>query len=322
MTAGVSLYPETWTDIHRTMMEHSTRVPEDAPPEVRNAEKHSQKRWFIEKMVSAAISQAKEKGLKPDNPDTLDFIWKAQDAALDITFSFGGMTYAYDRMTEDEARSYFRMTSPISARHVLQDIQRLGPLKVNGGQLEAGVAGYLRGEVRDPAVDWLLLRSLTQMEITQFLDEQTRANPLTKRSVMQDKQISPGDRWFRNRGKALLLTLALMAASVVSAVYVPWIPQFLGVAAAALFAICFIGYTAFSGLVVFINRKELGQPRAEWWKLMEEMIGFFAEFHDPEVVSIPHFRRRVEELRAMGAVWPQALWVMLDDLEARGVRRL
>lgn len=297
-------------------------MPHDAPPEIQNAEKLSQKRWFIKKMISAAIHQAKKHGLSPDSPETRDFVYEARDAAVDITSSFGGITYNYDRLMENEAKDAFRMTSDASAPHVLQDVQRNGPLKVDGDRLEAGVPTYLNGSIRDSAVDWMLMRCLTQMEITHFLHVQTRVDVLTKRSIMQVMQISPGHRWFINRGRAFLITLTLVAASVASAVYVPWVAPLAGIVAAALLAICFVCYTAFSGIVLMSHYKALAKPREDWSKLMDEMIAFFSEFHDPEVVSIPHFRRRVEELRALGAVWPQALWAMLDDIEARGITRL
>ena len=56
--------------------------------------------------------------------------------------------------------------------------------------------------------------------------------------------------------------------------------------------------------------------------LIREAGNFFNEFRSPSVLSLPHYRTRVDELKALGMVWPQALWALLDDLDQRGVRRL
>lgn len=67
---------------------------------------------------------------------------------------------------------------------------------------------------------------------------------------------------------------------------------------------------------------ELNAPRNRMLALLKETGGFFSEFHSPQILSVPHYRARVEELKALGMVWLQSLWALLDDLEQRGERRL
>jgi hypothetical protein len=47
---------------------------------------------------------------------------------------------------------------------------------------------------------------------------------------------------------------------------------------------------------------------------------FFLEFKSVGPFSTAHFRKRVNDMAEVGVVWPSGLFVLLDDMEARGVR--
>ena len=54
--------------------------------------------------------------------------------------------------------------------------------------------------------------------------------------------------------------------------------------------------------------------------IIDQMEGFFLEFNSAGPISTAHFRKRANDLADARVVWPSGLFVLLDDMEARGVR--
>jgi hypothetical protein len=54
--------------------------------------------------------------------------------------------------------------------------------------------------------------------------------------------------------------------------------------------------------------------------MINQMNGFFLELKSAGPFSTAHFRKRANDLAELGVVWPSGLFVLLDDMEVRGVR--
>jgi hypothetical protein len=54
--------------------------------------------------------------------------------------------------------------------------------------------------------------------------------------------------------------------------------------------------------------------------MINQMNGFFLELKSAGPFFTAHFKKRVNDLVEVGVVWPSGLFVLLDDMEMRGVR--
>jgi hypothetical protein len=69
----------------------------------------------------------------------------------------------------------------------------------------------------------------------------------------------------------------------------------------------------------FQYRKSWANQRKDLVDLPFEMIGLYSELHSDGPLSVRRVRERVQQLADLGAVWPGAVWALLDDMEARKV---
>ena len=80
-----------------------------------------------------------------------------------------------------------------------------------------------------------------------------------------------------------------------------------------------IGSAALGAVILFVAGPEVKARHRRTLGIVDAMKTFYIETRPSGPVSVPFLRRRVEELRQLGVIWPGTLWALLDDLEQRSV---
>ena len=314
---------KSWSDIIDTYLFNSTYLGPEASDECRRIEKNSQQMWLRRKLLELAVERLKNEGLMPGANRAYEII----DEAYDIAESLIGAYFweiprsaeGQARLKPSETRKIFRMTYDALPRSLVANIKQNGRLKVARDQFEEGVAAYIKSSYRDSNIDRILIRSLTDMEITAFIEEIVEKPIDGGKSLLVKAQQSVGLNWVKGRFLAFVINASLIAGLVAAELYWPPMPDFLTWAGIPLLVALFLVMTVWSLGYILIKGKELRAPLVRTNNLFNAARSFYVEFHGDGPISVSHLRRRIDELKESGVIWPQVLWVILDDLEDRSI---
>lgn len=289
--------------------------PED---EQSSAEDRSEQMWLTRLFVDLAADKARAQGLAPDSPETRGILDRAIRVANAITFAYSPV-YA-DSSKEDVQRG-MRMTWGVHPRNIREEVRSRGGMNVSSADLEHGVGVYLNSDLKDPRIDRLLVRALADMELSSFLNLQVGSPISLFDSPVQQASKSVVGGWIKGRLVALLITIALCAALLALKAYVPATPDFVVLGALALFAGGYLVITAISFVALLMHGRRISSERKALLETVKAAVDFYGEFYEPSgTISLAHYRRRLDEAKQAGIVWPQSLWALVDDMEHRGIR--
>lgn len=173
--------------------------------------------------------------------------------------------------------------------------------------VEMAAADYLDLSVRTAEVDRCLIDALAFSEFSQFAKEVYTGS---------------GASAFRKGGGPvgwLGWRLASAAFLIGPAIFLSWAfdGQWAGWIAAALIGL-FLLETAFSIVMLPANWRAQNKHNAKITSLLQSMHMVYAELDSSGPISAPHIREIAQRATAEGVVWPAVLFVMLDDVIARG----
>lgn len=309
--------------MHKRLVDNSIQLPHEAPEDARRAELRSQSMSLMGAFFDEGIRLAKERGLQHGSEDAWALLERAHDIASRITFSGSLMRLPFGseeraKLTADDVRRIFRVTHDTLPRDLVVDARKGRKMEVDKGGLEDSVSGYLSSEFRLPFADRALLVALIDTEVTAYLQEVYEKNILTRQSAALVMDRAPIATWLIGRCWAIVRS-AVVIAAIIGIANLEWIAGdnalLLIFGALALFAIgtvwSFVAYLSF--------RQRWKALRPKLVDLPAEMINFYSELHSDGPLSVKRVRQQTQRLADMGAVWPGAVWALLDDIEARGV---
>ncbi|SUZ31631.1 hypothetical protein ROE7235_01381 [Roseibaca ekhonensis] len=311
----------SYRELIEVFLSNSLRVPKNARWALRTIEENSQKILFTRAMLKLAAKLSEDQGLHPSDDNASDFLEKAHIIASNITDSFGAYhtSESLAEFSDNEAIKYFRMTCELNPQSLLKEASENGRMNVRIDDLECGIREYLESEFRSAYVDRILLACLTEAEIVKYINYVLSPNFFTKKSIFQNYQKSVFGTWFTNSlialsGSGIGIALVLAASN-----YIDLFPEMLGSVLINIMIIGFCFFTVSSAIVTYLNRAQIRKPGEMMENTISAMSNFYAEFHDSTLISVPHFRNRVDELKKEGVVWPQPMWTILDDLNKREI---
>ncbi len=188
--------------------------------------------------------------------------------------------------------------------------------------IEYGVEKYLESEFRIPYVDRTLLVALTDVEIAAYLKQiaGSKLFDLPDYRSMLEGDVAWG-AWLT--GLLKIGTIAGLAVGGMFALHMLVHPLPEAVRLGVIFAtgIIAVPLTAMMTWGCLIDRRSTKLTDEEE-KTVDRMMSFQCEVHGAGPLSVPHFRRLLDEARRDGVVWPKAAWALLDDIERRGITRI
>jgi hypothetical protein len=213
---------------------------------------------------------------------------------------------------------------PSQVTNLAAHVKDKGKLGVPQDWLSGAVGDYVVGRFKSPTIDRVLAQALTQVEMVAYIDEMLWKSPLTGRSQLEEAQPPSVVVPVWNFSKlVLVLWLVCLGIAASPLVFSAWPVNamlFTGLGLGAL------GTIALLVLLVFVVIEILRErPRKKRWQnsivdMIQQMNQFFLEFKSAGPFSTAHFRKRANDLAELGVVWPSGLFVLLDDMEVRGVR--
>jgi hypothetical protein len=253
-------------------------------------------------------------GTRIDWPlDVASMIWSSISTGKDATISPPRM-----------ALSIAVTPMPSQVTNLAAHVKYKGKLGVPQDWLSGAVGDYVVGRFKSPTVDLVLAQALTQVEIVDYIHGMLLKCPVTGTSKLKEAQLpSIVVQVWKFSKLVFLLWLVCLGIAASPLVFSAWPVNamlFTGLGLGALGTIALIVL-----LVLFIIEILRERPRKERLQnsivdMIQQMNQFFLEFKSAGPFSTAHFRKRVNDLLEVGVVWPSGLFVLLDDMEMRGVR--
>ncbi len=306
-----------WSEIITSYLENSKSFgPED--PELSSKEDASDQLRLIRIFLTVAVEQAKARYLTPADSEALKLLDEAYECATSITYAF---TAPLENETDTgRVHRAFRMSWSARPGNLLHEARRIGSMEVSAADLENGIGGYLRSSFRDKRIDRVLIKALADTELSSFLWLQIGPGIPLLKSPLEEAREGVIWPWVKTTLKRFAIMAAVCAALIALNSYLPATPDWLVLGGIGLFTIGYILLTVISLIALVIHGPKLAETRKSAMETIRAAIDFYTEFHSTGTISLPHYRKRVEEARQKGIVWPQTLWALIEDMEQRNVR--
>lgn len=314
-----------WRTLIGNYLNNALYIGDDAPEELRDAERNSQAVGVIKKFLRLAQQQCIKDGLEPDDPDAISRMDEAFDIGRDFAFSAHGYMSSAPISrgdTPEKIRRARSLTYWAEPRTLEYEIKSNGRLMVDFSQYEAAVIRYLESDLRSAEIDRFILTGLIDMELTGFLERVYKRDPITR--VLLDELIKKSipKQWLKGRVNALVLSILITVITFYTTILWEAAPNWVSTAGYGVA----IGQFVLTSLIATIAlpfaasaHKKAIEPLK---KLIDGMTTFYWEIHSDGPLSLRHVRLRIEDLRDIDAIWPGSIWVLLEDIEKRGVTTL
>lgn len=315
--------PGSWHTMKKTIIENTARLPIEASDDQHRAEKNSQVRLVRIAFADEAISRCKAKGLAVGSSEAWEEFECANKIADDLIYpamtAFLFSAEKLSTMSPQEITTAMSITSGTDHRDLLRLATHGKRLQIDVPSFEEAVGGYLQSNYRIPVVDRIIITALLDAEITGYFHHIMAKDIFTK--------ISPFDAfgggrhpllmWVRGQGKASVfyaLGIAVAVGMKVFDIVSPDTAAFLILGIVGVAILWF--FITLIALFLYIPAWRKRRPR--FVDLPDKMSQIYSELHSSGPVSVKRIRDKIQNLEEIGAAWPSALWVMLDDIEARG----
>lgn len=318
---------ETYQDTLDRFLENSAHMPREATPEARKSELSSEQFKLRKAFLLLARDQCRENGLMPGSREALDIFVDADDRANKIIYAYAGLPFQTEEMlalTPQEIKERLALTVPPYVDNLVPHVQKHRKLGALPEDLSFGVGGYVTGRLKSPEIDRLLLQALTQVEIVSFIHEMIGENPATGTSKLQDAVPRSVIRTVWNVSKLIFLVWILSIGIAASPLLITALPQdsmlLFGLGLGGLGTLALLVLGVFGIIAVIQERPRRRKIHQSILDMIDRMNGLYMEFRGSGPFSLSHFKKRVNELADTGVVWPSGLFVLIEDMEERGIR--
>lgn len=318
---------KTFKDTIDIIIDNCVHMPHQASQEAKEAELNSEQFTLRRAFLLLATDCCKENGLEPGSNEALNIFEEANDRANDIIYAYTGLPLGTEEklaLSPEKIKAKLALTVPRYIQNLIPYVHEYGKLGAPQEWLSSGVGRYVQSRFKSPDIDRLLLQALTQVEIVAYIHEMTWKNILTGTSKLEDAAPPSIFRVIWNAFKFIFVVWIVSVWIMVLPLMIPALAQdlmlLIGLSLGGLGTLCllFIGMLGITGAIKERPRKrKLQQSITE---MMHQMNCFYLEFRGDGPFSLSHFKRRVNELYEAGVVWPSGLFVLIEDMEGRGVK--
>lgn len=314
-----------YAQLAQNLLNNNVMLPDGATEEAKIAERNSD----IHKLFVAFLNLAKEHceaaGLEPDPVEAGCAFREAEAMASLIVNDSYSLPFDHEerkRLSPQEVAQKMALAVPSHVTDLLSYVKEFGAPAVNIDHLSVASGDYVRGRFKSVEIDRIIALFLVRSEIAWFTYDITVRKQLSGRSKLEDAKPPSSCSAVWSVLKAFivlwLVAFGIVASPTVNPAFADSTTAMIGLGlgifgSAVLFAILVIRVNSI--LRVRPSRKK---RYAETLNLLDQMNGFYLEFRIGPF-SLAHFTRRVNDLSDAGVVWPSGLFVLIDDMKARGV---
>lgn len=318
---------KSYQDTIEIILENSVHMPREASPEALKAELNSDQFRLRRAFLILAREHCKQNGLVPGSDEALDIFEEANVQANDIIYAYAGLPFRTEEklaLTPEQIKTKLTLTVPSYVQNLIPHVREHGKLGVLQEDLSVGVGNYVKGRFKSPDIDRLLLQALTQAEIVAYIDEMIWNNVLTGTSKLEDAAPPSVFRAVWNLSKLLLLVWIFSIGIAVLPLLITALPQdsmlLFGLGLGGLGTLALLVLGVFGIIAVIQERPRRRKIHQAILDMIDRMNGLYMEFRGSGPFSLSHFKKRVNELADTGVVWPSGLFVLIEDMEERGIR--
>lgn len=308
-------------------LENSIMLPSDALEEAKKAELQSDSYRLIGRFLELARQHCEDECLQPGSDEALAAFEEAHKTATSIVYAYGGLPFSMDErkaLSPDQVQEKLALVVPPHVKALVAHAREKGKLGVPQDWLSESVGEYVRGRFKSPSVDRVLAQALTQVEMVAYIDEMIRRDPFTGTSKLEEAAPPSLVKAVWNVSKlvfVLWLVGVCIAASPLAFSALPINAMLLaGLGLGALGTIVLLALLVLGVIGILRDKPKKRRLQGSILDIIDRMNGFFLEFKSAGPFSTAHFRKRVNDPADARVVWPSGLFVLLDDMEARGVR--
>ncbi|MDF1621643.1 hypothetical protein [Pseudothioclava nitratireducens] len=318
---------KTYQDTIDIILENSVHMPREASPEAQKAELNSDQFRLRRAFLILAREHCKQNGLPPGSEEALDIFEEANDRADNITYAYAGLPFRTEEklaLTPEQVKTKLTLVVPSYVPNLISHVREHGKLGALQEDLSAGVGDYVKGRFKSPDIDKLLLQALTQAEIVAYIDEMIWKNVLTGISKLEDAAPPSVLRAVWNVCKLIFLVWMLSIGVAASPFLITALPEdimvLVGLGLGGLGTVALLILGVFGVKSVIQERPRRRKIYQSILDMIAQMNGFYMEFRGAGPFSLSRFKKRVNELADTGVVWPSGLFVLIEDMEERGIR--
>lgn len=308
-------------------LENSIMLPHDALAQSQAAELRSESYSLIKRFLELAQKHCEDQGLKAGSDEALASFEEAHATATSITYAYQGLLCSMDErkaLSPEQVTEKLALLVPSYVTNLATHVKDRGTLGVLQDDLSLAVGEYVKGRFKSPTIDRVLAQALTQVEIVAYMDEMLRKNPLTGMSKLEEARPSSVVKAAWNLSKLVfalwIVSLGIAASPLVFSALPVNAMLFVGLGLGASGTIAMLALLVLGVIGIQREKPKKRRQQDSIVNMINRMNGFFLEFKTAGPFSTAHFRKRVDELAEVGVVWPSGLFVLLDDMEVRGVR--
>jgi hypothetical protein len=293
-------------DYRRTAVEFRTRLL--ASVSGGSGKVCSQYVMILDDLIEQSIKYARDNSID-DQDFRYDLLGKVEDFLTEFANAF---------TTREELvniRSLWRhRLSPLS------DLASKTTPKMDRESLQCSVSTYLELPVKHQRVDRVLIDALTAIELFAFGEEMLNEKKIPGIPPRSPLRLSH-PLWVFVRGQFGNLFLAcVLFAFAIGAYKFSWIAE-MGLVTTGTILIGLLGLLFIVSLIALPGYwRRQGAAKRKITDLLEAMNTAYNELNSSGLISARHFRQRLTWAAEKGVIWPSDLFVLLDDLEARGGR--
>lgn len=308
-------------------LENSIMLPCDALEEAQKAELQSESYRLIRRLLELARQHCEDESLEPGSDEALAAFEEAHTTATSIVYAYEGLPFSIDKLkalSPDQVTEKLALLVPPHVTNLATHVKEKGKLRAPQDWLSQAVGDYVRGSFKSPAVDRVLAQALTQVEMAAYMHEMLWKNPLTETSKLEEARPPSVVKAVWNVSKLVfvlwLISLGIASLPLAFSALPVNAMLFAGLGLGALGTIALLALLVLGVIGILREKPRKKRLQNSILDMIDRMNGFFLEFKSAGPFSTAHFRKRTNDLAEAGVVWPGGLFVLLDDMEARGVR--
>lgn len=324
---AVARYHSTHLRSVEIYLENSILLPRSASEKAQKAEIDSDSYRLIEAFLNLAREHCETEGLEPGSDEAFVAFDEAHDTAKAIVYAYESLPFSEAErktLSPEQVTEKMALRVPSYVTYLIPHVIAKGKLSVPQDWLSQSVGDYVRGRFKSPEIDRILTRALTQVEIVAYIHEMLSKDLLTGICKLEEARPPSVVKAVWNVSKKLLVlwlvSLGIAASPLVFSALPVNAMLFFGLGLGALGTIALVVLLVLGVIGILREKPRKKRLQNSILDMIDQMNGFFLEFASAGPFSTAHFRKRVDELAKAGVVWPSGLFVLLDDMEARGVR--